>query len=283
MNVEPLGEVIGARVTDVSLAQVPDTDAIEWLEDALERFGVLVFENQSLTPEQQVKFTRAFGTLEVSRRQNALHPDHPEVFVIGNSGNKLVTFSPAQPDGELEWHTDHIHWAVPARASLLYALEVPPTGGDTAFACLYCGFDALSPKEQSRCEELVAVHAIRGLGRHLLKAHEGGVKEAFEDLRDERRWPLVRRHPRSGRRGLYFGAKVTVGIDGMSDDDAGQFIRRLTQVTTQPRFQYRHRWRVGDAVLWDNRRVVHAGTYYDASGPVRKLHRTSLAEDQPVV
>ncbi len=282
MNLEPLHEVIGARVTGLTLTQIPSAAEIEWLEDALERFGVLVFENQNITPAQQVEFTRAFGTLEVSRRQHARHPSHPEVFVIGNSGNQLVTFSPNQPDGELEWHTDHIHLTVPARASLLYALEIPPSGGDTAFACLYCGFDALSPEEQAHCEAMVAVHSIRGLRRYLLKEHEGGVKDDYEEVQHEVRWPLVRRHPRSGRRGLYFGAKVTVGIDGMSGDEAARLVRRLTEVTTQAQFQYRHRWQVGDAVLWDNRRVVHAGTYYDYNGPARHLHRTTLAEDQPV-
>lgn len=282
MKLEAVGEVIGARVVGLSLAKIPSPDEIEWVEDALERFGVLVFEDQQITPAQQVEFSRAFGTLEVSRRQHARHPKHAEVFVIGNSGNKLVTFSPNQPDGELEWHTDHIHLTVPARASLLYALEVPPAGGDTVFACLYSGFDALSPAEQADCSGMVAVHSISGLRRYLEEEHEGGVKDDYEAVQEEVRWPLVRRHPRSGRRGLYFGAKVTVGIDGMSRDDAARFVRHLTELTTQTRFQYRHQWQVGDAVLWDNRRVVHAGTYYDYDGPTRRLHRTTLAEDQAV-
>ena len=96
------------------------------------------------------------------------------------------------------------------------------------------------------------------------------------------RWPLVRRHPRSGRKGLYFGAKVTVGIEGMDADEGLAWIAHLTETCTRDEFQYRHCWRVGDAVLWDNRRVLHAGTWYDYRGAARRMHRTTLVEDRPV-
>ena len=175
LSLIPLGGVIGAEVCGLGLSRLPTADELAFLEDALERFGVLVFPSQDISPCQQVAFTRALGALESTRRVNARHPDYPEIFVVGNAGQPLVTFSPSRPEGELEWHTDHIHLPVPARASLLYALEVPPVGGDTLFACLYSGYEALSEAERARCDTMTAVHSIHGLRRYLAREQLGPV------------------------------------------------------------------------------------------------------------
>jgi alpha-ketoglutarate-dependent taurine dioxygenase len=94
--------------------------------------------------------------------------------------------------------------------------------------------------------------------------------------------PLVRRHPRSGRKALSFGNQVSIGIVGWPEDRARGFIRQLTTHACQPAYQYRHRWRVGDAVLWDNRRVLHAGTFYNIETETRLMHRTTFRETEPV-
>ena len=143
------GDALGATVYGLSLADPPSDEVVTRIEEALEAHGVLVFPDQTISPAEQVAFSRAFAELELTELDRARLPGHEEIFVVGNVGKGLVSFAPAEEGGELEWHTDHIHLTVPARASLLYALEVPPTGGDTAFACLYCGFDALSPDEQA--------------------------------------------------------------------------------------------------------------------------------------
>ena len=281
-KIEMLGGVIGAEVFGINLGAVPDAGVIEQLEDALERYGVLVFRGQRITPAEQVRFTTALGPLEMTRRVSARHAEHPEIFVVGNAGEQVVTFSPNDPSGELEWHTDHIHLDVPARVSLLYACEVPSSGGDTLFACLYSGYDALSEAERARCDALTGIHSIHGLQRYLAAEHHGRADGRYDPVANEVRWPLVRKHPRSGRKGLYFGAKVTVGFDDLDASQSQALVERLVAVTTQAGFRYRHRWQVGDAVLWDNRRVVHAGTYYDYDGPTRLMHRTTLRETEPV-
>ena len=128
------------------------------------------------------------------------------------------------------------------------------------------------------------MHSPTGLTQYLSgQSHQGSKEQSYDQFNDARYWPLVRHHPLTGRPALYFGSQVTIGIDGWSRIKAREFIHALTAHTTQPQFQYRHRWQVGDAVLIDNRRVLHAGTYYDMDRSQRLLHRTMTAEDEPMV
>ena len=283
IHIEPSDSVIGAAVTGVGIGEPPSGDCIELIEDALEQYGVLVFPGQDITPAQQVAFSAAFGPLELTELERARLPGHEEIFVVGNVGKGLVSFAPDDPAGELEWHTDHIHHEVPARASLLYALEVPATGGDTLFACMYHAYESLDPGTRSQCDALTAIHSASGLEHYLAKQElQDSLGSAYG--RDHKRvaWPLVRRHPRNGRRALYFGNQVTVGIDGWEDARARAFIHQLAGHACQPAFRYRHRWSAGDAVLWDNRRVLHAGTPYDVENSRRCMHRTTWRETEPV-
>ena len=283
IEIKPCDGVLGARVTGLSLAEVPRGAVLETLEAALERHGVLVFPGQDITPDQQVAFSRPFGPLERTQLVEARLPGCEEIFVVGNSGATPVTFSPADPDGELEWHSDHIHWRTPARASLLYALEVPRRGGDTLFACMYSAYRSLSPARRALCDRLRVVNSVAGLRAYLAgEGHAGATKERLHDSEEVGVHPLVRAHPLTGRRALYFGSQVSIAILGWPDVEVRPFIADLTAQACQPAFRYRHRWRVGDAVLWDNRRVLHAGTHYDLAGETRVMHRTTIRETVPI-
>ena len=282
ITVDKSHHTIGAVVYDVSLSKVPKDIVLGQIEDALEEHGVLVFPKQhAVTPEQQIAFSLALGPLDVTDVDYAFLPDHPEIFVVGNTGEQPVTFSPADENGELEWHTDHIHLAVPARASLLLAKAVPPIGGDTLFACMYSAYDTLPPDQQILCDSLEVVNDVSGLLSYL---DDQGLDT--ETRNNERAspvtWPLVRAHPRTGRKALYFGNQVSVGIVGWTDGEAKSFISQLTEHACAPTFQYRHKWQVGDAVLWDNRRVLHAGTPYDLAGAPREMHRTTIRETEKI-
>ena len=285
VEVTPTGDTIGARVEGISLAEQPTPDQIEAIEDALERHGVLVFPGQDITPAQQVAWSAAFAELDQTARIEARHPDAPEIFVVGNTGEKIVSFAPADGSDDLEWHADHMHLPVTARASLLYCLETPPTGGDTLFACMYGGYDALSSEEQAEADGLTACHSGSGLRAFLKEKGEKGTADQAYAVEDALviKWPLVRRHPRSGRKALYFGSKVTVGIEGWPVEQARAYLQALEAKATAPSLRYRHQWSAGDAVLWDNRRVLHAGTPFDTGAYRRCMHRTTFREDCPVV
>jgi taurine dioxygenase len=279
MKIQPLDSVIGARITNCSLQNRPDAHQVSEIEDALETFGVLVFPNQDISPAQQVAFSEAFAELELTELETARLDSHEEIFVVGNVGNALVTFAPNEPGGELEWHTDHIHLNTSARASLLYALEVPSRGGDTLFACMYSAFDQLPKTQQQLCETLVALHSGEGLELFLERQKLGNSAGSLTGCSYQQiRRPLVRKHPRSGRKALYFGNQITIGIEGWSDIESMRFIEDLTTHSCQIDFQYCHRWQAGDAVLWDNRRVLHAGTPYDTKNSRRCMHRTTWRE-----
>tara|TARA_Y100001934_G_scaffold283591_1_gene404567 strand:+ start:2937 stop:3800 length:864 start_codon:yes stop_codon:yes gene_type:complete len=281
MKIEPTDAVVGARVLGVDLSDAPSAVEVEAIEAALERYGLLVFPGQSITPAEQIAFSRAFADLELTELEKARLDGHEEIFVVGNVGNGLVSFAPADDGGELEWHTDHIHRERSARASLLFALEVPSEGGDTLFACMYHAFDALSAADQRRYEALRVVHSAAGLEHFLARQDLARPTRSLHGRKHQYvERPLVRRHPRSGRKALYFGNQVTVGVVGYEDEDAARFVAELTAHACQPAFQYRHHWQVGDAVLWDNRRVLHAGTPYNTETMRRCLHRTTWRETQ---
>ena len=176
------------------------------------------------------------GPLERTGNIDARLDGHPEIFVVGNTGARPVTFAPHFGSEDLEWHTDHIHRDVPARASMLYAKEIPSEGGDTLFACMYSAYDALSPEDQAAYEKLTAVHSVAGLRAYLQqqagdKPYDAGRQAPMPDAVT---WPLVRRHPVTGRKALYFGAKVTVGIEGMPQQEGLAFIANLSAHATRP-------------------------------------------------
>lgn len=285
MEILPFETVIGAEVRGISLACVPGPDEITAVEVALERHGVLVFRDQEITPDQQIAFSRAFADLEQTARVDARLDGHPEIFVVGNTGKRVVSFAPADGSDALEWHADHMHLQTPARASMLYCLETPPEHGDTLFACMYSAFDALGLQAKAEAERLVAEHSVSGLQRFLrTQGAEGAAGGAYAvDEALVVRWPLVRRHPLTGRKALYFGSKVTIGIKDWANDRADAYLRDLEAHATADPFRYRHAWQSGDAVLWDNRRVLHAGTPFDMDRYRRRMHRTTWREDQPVV
>lgn len=284
LDIEPMNAPLGARVRGLNLARVPTEAQIAAVEEALEKYGVLVFPEQEISPAEHVAFSRSFAELEMTMRIEARLPEHPEIFVVGNTGEKLVSFAPKNPDDPVEWHADHMHLAVPARASLLHALEVPAVGADTLFSCMYRAFDALSIDGQNDARTLTMRHSVSGLKKFLRTKGQTGADQAAYESPDHfvATWPLVRHHPVTGRPSLYFGSQVTIGIEGWPEDRALAYIETLAAIASRPDHIYRHRWQAGDAVLWDNRRTVHAGTPFDVERYRRCMHRTTWREDQVI-
>lgn len=284
IHFEPTDSVIGARVLGLGLETPPRPDEMAEIEAALERYGVLIFSGQEISPAQQIAFSAAFATLEKTARVSARLEGYPEIFVVGNVDGQIVSFAPADGSDDLEWHSDHMHLEAPARASMLYCLETPPEGGETVFACMYSGYDALDPEAKAEAETLTAQHSISGLQNFLRNKGAKGAADG-EYASPEAlvvRWPLVRHHPLTGRKALYFGSKVTIGIEGWEAERADTYLTALEAQATQSAFRYSHKWAPGDAVLWDNRRVLHAGTPFDMGRYARRMHRTTWREDQPI-
>ncbi len=283
ISIEPTSAIIGAKVLNLSLADVPDQTTVALIDRALEQYGVLVFPDQCISPQQMVDFSAAFGPLEPTELEQARLEGYEKIFVVGNVGKGLVSFAPQHEGQELEWHTDHIHHETPARASLLYAKEVPEQGGDTLFACMYQAYNALDQQQKEYYCTLETINSASGLEHYLARQQltENDQDKVKRKYRKTVR-PLVRAHPVTGRRALYFGNQVTIGVVGWNAQKSREFINDLTAHACQPAFQYRHKWASGEAVLWDNRRVLHAGTPYDLKNSRRLMHRTTFRETKPI-
>jgi taurine dioxygenase len=284
MNIEirPLSDVLGAEVIGADLARFDDDAQYARIHQALLDYGVLAIRDQHMTPEQHTAFSRRFGELEIHVLDQFLLPDHPEILRVSN---KAVNGQPiGLQDAGNEWHTDLSYQTNPALGSLLYALEIPPQGGDTLFASLYAAYDALTDAMKARLDGLRAIHAYAQYHERSRHKARGQTRSDMTDAQraqvPEVSHPLVRTHPETGRKALYLSPGLTVGIEGLNE--AGQaLLKMLNEHATQAAFTYRHRWQLHDVLFWDNRCTLHLATSYDPRY-TRHMHRTTIKGDRPV-
>ncbi len=277
--------LIGAEVRGLDLARVSDLETIELIKRLWLEHHVLVFPGQDLSEQAQVDFTAHFGELAVFHDQDKTSGRRPEILRVANVDENGEMMDPDHPVRRYFalltalWHTDGSYKAYPSLGSMLHALEVPPEGGETWFTNCAAAYDALP-------EDLAA--AVEG--RHMVHSHNhtriiapGIPPMTPEDLEylPPVVHPLVRTHA-DGRRSLYLSENVAYYVGGMSIRDGQALHRRLMDHATQPRFVYRHKWRKGDVVMWDNRFTMHRVTPYDARHHLRALQRTEIKGTEPV-
>jgi alpha-ketoglutarate-dependent 2,4-dichlorophenoxyacetate dioxygenase len=253
----------------------------------MDRYAVLVFHDQTISDEQQMAFSRNFGSLEDARGGTITKPEDKRLQVGMNDVSNLrkdgrpldrLSRERAFNLGNMLWHSDSSFRAVPAKYSLLSARVVNPTGGNTEFADMRAAYDALDGPTKALIEDLVCEHSLmysRGsLGMADFSDEE---RVMFRPVRQR----LVRTHPVTGRRSLYLSSHAGA-IVGMPMAEARILLRDLTEHATQPAFVYVHRWRRWDLVMWDNRQMMHRARRYDESQP-RDMRRTTVAGDAPTV
>jgi taurine dioxygenase len=256
--VKRLGPQIGAEIHGVDVNTLDDAGFAEiyraWLDH-----NVVVLPGQQLELDDFLRYSRRFGVVHPHPSKSTRHPEVPEITVLGV--NKFG------PDGALDqaiyrrgaegWHTDGAYDQEPFKATQLYALAVPSRGGDTLFASMYAAYEALPPRLKARLD------GRRGVFTY------GGRRKATALLNPEDRdWtpvvhPIIRTHPETGRKALYFDPGKILAIEGLAGDESDALIDELTERMIQPEGEYRHRWRKGDVVIWDNRCSYHkaAGDY----------------------
>ena len=281
LALEPLNDEFVAEARGIDLSRPIDAATAAAVEAAMNRHAVLVFRGQPLDEDQQLAFTRWFGPLDlglkkVFRAPNRLrHEESIDISNVGLDGKVLARDSKKMFSNLANqlWHSDSSFQQPPAKYSLLSAQVVPPHGGDTEFADMRAAYDALPDDMKRRIDGLVsehwALHSRILLGDTDYTEEEKSIIPPVE-------WPLVRRHPGSGRRSLFIGVHAR-RILGMSLPEGRMLLLDLLEHATQPAFVYRHRWRVGDLVMWDNRCVLHRGRHFDPA--VRRELRRSTTED----
>lgn len=280
---------LGHEIQGIDLSEPLPDDVFADIEVAYDRYGVVVFRDQHLTPEQQLAFSRRFGPLSRYVLDRYNHRQWPEIFVISNI---VENGEPAgMADAGRYWHTDMWLTHTPPRGSILYALEVPVRDGeplgDTWFASTAAAYDALPEDMRRRLDGLEAVFstekylAFRARTNKDIDNPTGQAsQQALSELGSgDIVHRLVRPHPRTGRKCLYLCEGVISRIIGLEPEESDALIAFLEAHVTRPEFVYRHRWRVGDLVMWDNRSCLHKATG-DFELPLRRLmHRTTLAAE----
>ena len=279
MQLRPLSPVLGAEIIGPDLARrVPD-QVFARIRQALVDHCVIVFRDQDLSPAQQIAFSRRFGELHIHFLEQFLMQGHPEILMLTNRQEDGRALGIA--DAGRYWHSDVTYEAEPPLGSLLYAVEVPPEGGDTLFANMYAAFDALDTATKHRLTGLRARHRYNATRYRELAEATHSFSAAQEAGLQELSHPVVRRHPESGRKALYVNRGFTVGIDGLPAPEGEALLAELLDHVEAPRFQYRHVWRRGDLVFWDNRSVMHQASAYDP-GHTRLMWRTTVKGERPV-
>ncbi len=280
LSILPVQGRFVARVTGVDLSQPLGDDCFARIRDAFFEHSVLVFSDQQLSNEQHIAISRRFGELEIHTAKHWLLAEFPEILVLSNRGEKGT-----KPivNGGAYWHSDMTYKAKPPLGSLLYALQVPPEGGDTLFADMYAAYESLDNGTKASIEGLGAIHrygdrfsmmAIEDADRPPLTPEQlAAVPDVVH--------PVVRTHPQSGRKALFVNEGFTVGIAGMPESEGKALLQELFQHSVQPSGIYAHRWRARDLVMWDNRCTMHRATEYDPRY-TRAMHRTTVEGDQPV-
>jgi taurine dioxygenase len=275
-TIAPLTDHTGAEVTGLDFTRPVDGETGAVLNKAFVDHHVLVMRGQHFAPGDFKAAVRLFGELQAHDKKEHHVPGHPDVSYVSNdefvNGRRIIP-------GET-FHTDHSNHPRPPKATTLFAVELPSSGGDTQYVNVHDAYDDLPEKTKQKIDGLKAVHAY--LSKHSPRPLGYLSEESRRNLPPPGVHPLVRTHPENGRKALFLNPVRMESIVGMEDADALKLIDELMQHATQKKYEYRHKWRHGDWVMWDNRSVMHqANPDYDMDER-RYLYRLMLKGEVPM-
>jgi len=276
-TISPLSAHTGAEICGVDLSKPVDAGLRERLNRAFVANSVLVFRDQHLSPPQLLDAVQLFGDVFPQHNDRFALPECPLIHYISNQDS--------YPDGRRYipgegYHTDHSNAAEPPKATVLHAVRLPDHGGDTQFVNMHRAYEDLPDGLRRRISGLQAMHVYQS--RHSARKLMALSEASRASVPDGVLHPLVRTHPDSGRKAIYLNPIRIEGIEGMAEGEALRLLDELLAHATQPQYEYRHRWRPGDMVMWDNRCLLHkANGDYDMR-QVRYLYRIMLKGDAPV-
>lgn len=279
ISFSPLTANIGQQVHGVKLSDPLSDAAIAKIRHALAHNSILLFRDQdALTPEQHIAFSRRFGPLEEHVVTDFLLPGHPEIFVVSNiveNGRHIGAYG-----GAKYWHSDLSYKPEPSLGSIFHCLECPDEGGETEFSGMYAAWAALPEARKDWLRSHRAVHDYVWHYETFL-SHRKPLSDEQKAALPPVAHPSVRTHPETGREALYVAYGLVHHFEGMSFEDSQPLLQELTEFATQPEFTYRHSWRPGDVVFWDNRSTMHRACPFDDQNQRRRMQRTTIKGDRP--
>ena len=280
VSIEPFDAALGAEVRGLDISRPVDDETFALVNKAYEDYSVLLFREQNITPQQHIDFSRRFGKLEIHVLNQWCHADHPEILIVSNIKDKDRHIG--VPHAGRYWHTDLSYMEAPSRGSLLYAIEIPEQNGralgDTRFTSSVTAYEAL-PAEVKEC--IADLSATFSLAHHRAKLMADGADNKPLTPEQQAKVPvtvhkIVQNHPITGRKCLFINEGHVVEILGIPQEESRELIDMLCRHATKPEFIYRHRWRVGDLLMWDNVSTQHIAEFDYALPQRRYLMRTTL-------
>jgi alpha-ketoglutarate-dependent 2,4-dichlorophenoxyacetate dioxygenase len=286
VSIRQIGPCFAGEVSGVDLTKPLSREEVAAIEAGMDKYAVLVFHDQPVTDDQQIEFSRNFGTIEAAVGSNITKPEDRRLRVeladVSNlkKGNELFDRDDRRRMfnlGNRLWHSDSSFRATPAKYSLLSARAIPSKGGDTEFADMRAAYDALDEETKTEIEDLVCEHSLM-YSRGLLGFSEFSAEEkaTFAPVRQR----LVRTHPVSGRKSLFLASHAGT-IVGWPMPEARAFLRDLNEHATQRQFVFTQKWRLYDLVMWDNRQTMHRARAFRDTQEPRDMRRTTIKGDGP--
>ena len=275
-TIAPLTPHTGAEVRGIDLNEGVDGETRAALNRAFAEHHVLVVRGQQFTPPQFIAAAQVFSELFQHDKREMHVPGYPQIYYVSNEqtvpGKRYIS-------GET-FHTDHSNHPAPPKATILYPVSLPSQGGDTQYVNMHAAYDDLPEATKRRIDRLKAVHVY--LSKYSPRELRPLSEESLKALPPPGIHPLVRIHPENGRKALFLNPVRIEAIVGMPDDEALDLVTELMTHATQKKYEYRHQWRYGDMVLWDNRSVMHkANPDYDMNER-RFLYRLMLKGEPPI-
>ncbi len=275
IEVRPIAGALGAEIFGPDIADELDDDVIAEIRQALNEYGVIFFRDQNFDAEQHKAFARRFGQIFVHPNYRGMQDDDEIVMIRREPGDQHIV-------GE-DWHADTTMMEEPPMGAILYALDVPPYGGDTLFASQSLAYDTLSDGMKKMLAGLRAIHTDRKVAGPVANrnAYRSAKVRQGPDWRETiALHPVVRAHPETGRKLLNVNAAYTVGFEGMSEEESKPLLDYLLAHGHRPEFTCRFRWENGSVAFWDNRAVKHLAIN-DAGPHLRVMRRVQIAGDKP--
>ena len=272
LAVRPLSPALGAEISGIDLRDPISGTVGRTLLDAWHRHLVILIRDQILDEDAQVRFAETFGPPAKVSSGRKYSDKHPSVMLVSNIRKDGKPIG-ALPDGEMHFHTDQCHQETPAKATMLYAIELPSAGGNTLFANAYAAYETLPAELRQLLAGRRALNAYETDTTHRTAGYEGAGSSCWH--------PVVRTHPVTGRKALYVNRLMTREIEGLPREESDAILKQLFDHQEEPRFVYEHVWHVGDILIWDNRCTLHARTDFSA-GERRLLRRVTISGERPV-
>ena len=285
-TVNKISPVLGAKITDLDISKPLNSNIISEIRQTwLESGGLIIFPGQSLNTNEHISFSRKFGPLfgddgEMPLQETVskyLHPNHPQIYRVSN---QIIDGVPRGRAGAGNyWHSDLSFKPIPAAASILHAIEVPKYGGDTLFCNLTAAYEALSDVVKNMLAPLRAINDFSHTAVNQFKINDIVNNDLGNANRSSH--PVVRTHGETGKKGLFINPGMTTHIEDLHDEESAALLNLLFSHATKPEFCFRHSYKKGDVIMWDNRSLMHYAVN-DYMDQPRYMERTTNIGEKPI-